>query len=76
MTERMVVYTMTDGQEGMAVFSSFWRLLIWFVKRARRCAYMTVRLILPAEYEEVEDDPCEYCLRWEECNGVDRDYCI
>lgn len=24
-----------------------------------------------SEYE----DPCENCLRWDECNGVDRDNC-
>lgn len=24
-----------------------------------------------AEYEGLEADPCETCLRWEECNGVD-----
>ena len=26
---------------------------------------------LDAQYEVVEDDPCETCLRWSECNGVD-----
>ena len=26
---------------------------------------------LDAQYEAVEDDPCETCLRWSECNGVD-----
>ena len=76
MAERMVIYTMTDGQEGMAVFPSFWKLLIWFVRRARRCAYMTVRLISQVEEEKAESDPCEHCLRWEECNGVDRENCI
>lgn len=24
-----------------------------------------------AAYEVIEEDPCETCLRWEECNGVD-----
>lgn len=75
MAERMVVYTMTDGQEGMTVFSSFLRLLIWFIKRARRCAYISVRRIPPVDHEEVKEDPCETCLRWEECNGVDWGNC-
>lgn len=26
---------------------------------------------LDAQYEVIEDDPCETCLRWSECNGVD-----
>lgn len=26
---------------------------------------------LDAQYEVVEDDPCETCLRWSECNGAD-----
>ncbi len=26
---------------------------------------------LDAQYEVIEDDPCEICLRWSECNGVD-----
>lgn len=24
-----------------------------------------------ASYEVIEEDPCETCLRWDECNGVD-----
>lgn len=23
----------------------------------------------------MKDNPCETCLRWYECNGVDRDIC-
>ena len=26
---------------------------------------------LDAEYQVVEEDPCDTCLRWSECNGVD-----
>lgn len=26
---------------------------------------------LDAEYEIIEEDPCDTCLRWSECNGVD-----
>lgn len=24
-----------------------------------------------AQYEVIEEDPCDTCLRWSECNGVD-----
>lgn len=75
MKEWMVLCTMTDGEEGFVVFNSFWRLILWFLRWSWRCSCITIRLILPAEYEEVKEDPCETCLRWEECNGVDRDIC-
>lgn len=26
-----------------------------------------------AEESEAEEDPCDTCVRWEECNGVDKD---
>lgn len=26
---------------------------------------------LDAEYQVVEEDPCDTCLRWPECNSVD-----
>lgn len=25
---------------------------------------------LDAEYQVIEEDPCDTCLRWSECNGV------
>lgn len=25
--------------------------------------------------EKKQVSPCEYCLRWEECNGVDAEFC-
>lgn len=25
--------------------------------------------------DKPQEHPCEYCLRWEECNGVDADIC-
>ena len=76
MKEWMVLCTMIDGEERFALFNSFWRLLLWFLRWSWRCSYITIRLILPAEYQPAgDDDPCATCLRWEECNGVDRDNC-
>lgn len=75
MKEWMVITTMLDGEEFFAVFNSFWRLLFWLLRRGRKCSSIRIRLILPADYEPAKESPCETCLRWEECNGVDIDNC-
>jgi len=29
----------------------------------------------PHTTNEPRNEPCDDCLRWSECNGVDKDYC-
>lgn len=37
MTEWYVRYTKFDGEECLVVLPSFWKLLLWFFRTARRC---------------------------------------
>lgn len=37
--------------------------------------YLTARLHAGQTWQEPETDPCETCLRWGECHGVDVDFC-
>ena len=37
MTEWYVIYDKHDGEECLVVLPSFWKLLLWFLRTARRC---------------------------------------
>lgn len=49
------------------------RFIFWLILHSRKCTLLTVYHCgqLPAD----EEIPCDTCLRWEECNGVDVDNC-
>lgn len=36
-------------------------------------AFLFTKVVEVEEQQEEKDDPCEKCLRWPECNGVDED---
>lgn len=58
------------------VLTSFWKVVWWFLRTAHRCEYISIRLEFPAACEGDRKDPCETCLRWDECGGVDRGDCM
>ena len=66
-----------QADEQLAAFPSTWCLMIWLVRFLRKCVY--IRIIRePIEFKttaQQQADPCEFCLRWEECNGVDIEFC-
>ena len=37
MTEWYVRYIKLDGEECLVVLPSFWKLLLWFLRTARKC---------------------------------------
>lgn len=82
MKEWYVYWTVRKGEEWwnleshLVVLPSFWKVVWWFLRTARRCSFISIRTVLPADYDSVGEDPCESCLRWEECNGVDLEECM
>ena len=82
MKEWYVYWTVRKGEEWwnveshLVVLPSFWKVAWWFLRKARRCSFISIRTVLPADYEPVDEDPCEACLRWEECNGVEQENCM
>lgn len=79
MKEWLVFYILEQSEDylgdGLVSFRSSWRLLFWLVRNLRRCAY--IRIARPATTNQPlsSQSPCDTCLRWEECNGVDIDFC-
>ena len=66
-----------DLESHLIILPSFWKVLWWFLRTARRCEFISIRLVLPADYETVSDDsPCDTCPRWDECNGVEKGNCL
>ena len=42
---------------------------------AARCTTLKKSMKRPTKGASEMEDPCETCLRWWECNGVDKDNC-
>ena len=76
MREYIIRYAFGSEEEIFIILPSWWRLLWFILSKAWRCTYLSIHCVVPAEYVPVEEEwPCGDCLRWEECNGVDRDNC-
>lgn len=79
MREYLVFYISDQSEdgldEGLAVFKSSWRLLFWLVRNLRRCSYIRIARPAPTNQPPTPENPCDTCLRWDECNGVDIDFC-
>lgn len=82
MKEWHVYWTIRKGEEWwdleshLIILPSFWKVVWWFLRTARRCSFISIRTVLPADYESARYSPCESCLRWDECNGVDIENCM
>lgn len=82
MKEWHVYWTIRKGEEWwdleshLIILPSFWKVVWWFLRTARRCEFISIRVESPADYERIGKDPCETCLRWDECGGVDRGDCM
>lgn len=74
MKEYDVFYTTADGEEFFLVKPSFWKVLLWFLCTARRC--IRIVITVSGTVAAIPENPCDTCLRWDECNGVDRGKCV
>ena len=76
MREFIILYAFGAEEENLIILPSWWKLLWFILSKSWRCTYLSIHAVVPAEYVPVEEEwPCDSCLRWEECNGVDRDNC-
>ena len=75
MREYLIRYVTEDGIEGLVSMPSFWKLLFWMIRKAWKCRLIVISLYIPPAQSSEEEDPCEFCVRWDECNGVDREVC-
>lgn len=53
-------------------------ILVWLGSIA--LAAILYRIAIKLTYQQEQDaaesvDPCESCIRWSECNGIDKDNC-
>lgn len=74
MREYYVRFSRYYGEESLIVLPSFWKLLIWFIRTGRKCSHIVI-FVEPDPGQPASEDPCNTCLRWDECNGVDREDC-
>ena len=74
MKEYDILYTTADGEEFFIVKHSFWKALLWFLCTVRRCIRIVITVSGMAA--ATPEDPCDTCLRWDECNGVERGQCV
>ena len=79
MREYLVFYISDQSEDGLddalLMFKSSWRLLFWLVRNLRRCAYIRIARPATTNQPSISQSLCDTCLRWEECNGVDIDFC-
>lgn len=54
-------------------------ILLWIGSAALAIILYTIAIIHVRKSDHKEEaeiyDPCETCVRWSECNGIDKDYC-
>lgn len=75
MTEWMAIITYIDRDDYMGIFKSRIRMIFRILRHCGKIRNISIRRIEPAEFAPECESPCETCLRWDECNGVDIHSC-
>ena len=77
MKEFWIWYDTKNGEHVFVLLTGWHRLVWWLFCHSWRCIRFCIQLnSYPEDFlQEEEESPCETCLRWEECNGVDKDNC-
>lgn len=79
MREYLIRFACGDEPPAFIILPSWWKMIWWLLRKSWHCSFLSVFYYDPAihgldKYLE-ESDPCDSCLRWPECNGVDIENC-